>query len=66
MSRRVLNYRTEADARRALTRLRKRWPDAYASCKVEIVHSCDWRFPFVYLIQVTTKAGGIGYWRAAK
>ena len=66
MSRRVLNYRTEADARRALARLRKRWSNACPGCVVEIVRSPHWLFPFRWLIQVTGTDGRISYWSAAK
>ena len=66
MARRVLNYRTEGAARGALKRLAKKYPRVYPNCKVDIVQSPHWQFPFRYLIQVTGIDGRVSYWSAAR
>ena len=66
MSRRVLNYRTEGQAKTALARLRKRYPRVYPNCQVAIVSSPSWLFAFRYLIQVTGIDGRVSYWSAAR
>lgn len=65
MARRVLNYRSEGAARGAMKRLLKRYP-VHPDCKVDVVFSPHWMFPFRYLIQVTGKDGRISYWSAAR
>lgn len=65
MTRRVLNYRTEGQARGAMKRLLKRYP-VHPDCKVDVVASPHWQFPFRYLIRVTGKDGKFSYWSAAR
>ena len=66
MARRVLNYRTEGAAQGALKRLVKRYPHVYPNCKLAVVSSPHWQFPFRYLIQVTGIDGRVSYWSAAR
>lgn len=66
MSRRILNYRTEGAAQGALKRLVKRYPHVYPNCKLAIVYSPSWLFPWRYLIQVTGIDGRVSYWSAAR
>lgn len=65
MARRVLNYRTESAARGAMKRLLKRYP-VHTDCRVDIVLSPHWQFPFRYLIRMTGKDGSVAYWSAAR
>ena len=65
MSHRVLNYRTESDAKGALKRLMKKYP-VHADCKVDVVASSHWQYPFRYLIRLTGKDGNVAYWSAAR
>jgi hypothetical protein len=65
MSRQVLNYRTEGAARGAMKRLLKRYP-VHADCKVSVVQSPHWQFPFRYLIQVKGRDGAKAYWSAKR
>ncbi len=60
----VLNYRTEASAHRAMVRLLKKYP-VHPDCKVSVVQSTEWQFPFRYLIQVAGRDGRTGYWSKA-
>jgi hypothetical protein len=57
----VLNYRTEVGARRALRRLRVKYP-MHVDCKADVVVSPSWLYPFRYLILVTGKDGAQSYW----
>lgn len=65
MARRVLTYRTEGAAKSAMKRLLKRYP-VHADCKVDVVYSPSWMFPFRYLIRVTGRDGAVAYWSAAR
>lgn len=65
MSHRILNYRTERAARAAMTRLLKRYP-VHPDCKVDVVSSPSWLFPFRYLIRVTGRDNSVSYWSAAR
>lgn len=65
MTRRILNYRTEGAARGAMKRLLKRYP-IHPDCKVDIVSSPSWLYPFRYLIRVTGRDGCAAYWSAAR
>lgn len=65
MSHRVLTYRTERTAARAMRRLLKRYP-VHPDCRVDVVASTHWLYPFRYLIRVTGRDGRTGYWSAAR
>lgn len=65
MGHRILNYRTENAARGAMKRLLKRYP-VHPDCRVEIVFSPSWLFPFRYLIRVTGRDNSFSYWSAAR
>jgi len=65
MARRVLNYRTEKQAKGMMKRLLRKYP-VHADCKVDVVSSPSWMFPFRYLIRVTGKDGRSAYWSAAR
>ena len=60
----ILHYRTEVGAKRAMRRLLKRYP-VHPGCKVDVVSSPTWLYPFFYLIRVTGRDGGIAYWSRA-
>ena len=60
----ILAYRTEKAAKTAMTRLLKRYP-VHPDCKVEVVPSTHWLYPFMYLIQVTGRDGASSYWSRA-
>jgi late competence protein required for DNA uptake (superfamily II DNA/RNA helicase) len=60
----VLNYRTERSAVLAMRRLLKRYP-VHPDCKVDVVQSPSWLYPFMYLIRVTGRDGSSGYWSRA-
>lgn len=63
--RRVLNYATEGRARGAMKRLLARYP-INPACKVDVVSSPSWLFPFRYLISVTGSDGRVAYWSAKR
>lgn len=60
----ILNYRTEAGARRAMRRLMKKYP-VHPDCRVEVVPSTHWCYPFRYLIQLTGRDGRTAFWSRA-
>ncbi len=60
----VLSYRTEVGATRAMRRFLKRYP-VHPDCRVEVVWSTNWLYPFRYLIRVTGRDGATGYWSRA-
>lgn len=65
MAHKVLSYRTENTAKRAMARLLKRHP-VHGDCKVRVVYSPSWLFPFRYLIEVRGIDGRISYWSRAR
>lgn len=65
MARRILTYRTEAAAQRAMKRLTAKYP-VHPDCHVAVVQSTHWQFPFRYLIAVTGRDNRTAYWSAAR
>ncbi len=57
----ILAYRTERAAKASMTRLLKKHP-VHPDCKVAVVSSDHWAYPFMYLIRVTGKDGASAYW----
>lgn len=55
----ILNYRTEAAAMRARKRLLAKYP--VHDCRVDVVSSTHWLYPFRYLIRITAN-GAQAYW----
>lgn len=57
----VLNYRTEQAAQRAMKRMLAKHP-VHPDCKVDVVASPSWLYPFRYLIRLTGRDGSQAYW----
>lgn len=60
----ILNYSTEKSARRAMARQIAKYPP-HPDCKVEVVASTNWLYPWRWLIQVTGRDGSTAYWSKA-
>jgi hypothetical protein len=60
----VLSYRTEQAANRAMRRLLAQHP-VHPDCKVDVVSSPSWLYPFRYLIRVTGHDNRSAYWSRA-
>lgn len=71
MSHRVLTYRDEKSAKRALKRHLKNYEKRHGcqihpDCRCEVVSSPSWLYPFKYLIRMTAPDGSQAYWSAAR
>jgi hypothetical protein len=62
---RVLHYRSEKAAKRSMKRLVKKYPP-HPDCRIEVVSSPHWQYPFEYLIRLTGRDGCSAYWSAAR
>lgn len=56
----ILTYRTEQAATRAMRRILKLYP-VHVDCKVEVVSSPHWLYPWRYLIRITGKDNNFAY-----
>jgi len=64
----ILAYRTQAAAERAMRRVMRKYELQHGrpvACKVDVVPSTHWAYPFQYLIRLTGSDGSIAYWSRA-
>jgi len=61
----ILHYRTEASATRAMRRVMRQYETTHGrpvACRVDVVSSTHWAYPFQYLIRLTGTDGSVSYW----
>jgi hypothetical protein len=61
----ILHYRNEAAATRAMRRVMRKYEQQHGrpvACKVDVVSSTHWAYPFEYLIRCTGNDGSVSYW----
>ena len=57
----ILSYQTYQGATLAMRRLLRRYP-VHSDCRVEVVSSPHWLYPFRYLIMLTGRDNKSAYW----